>query len=91
MPKPNVIAAATAIVALLLSSGTVSSVRAQSAQQREPQGVGPAAANGTAGRIAKFTTATDLGNSLLYENSGRIGLGTPAPTSRLDIREPRMR
>ncbi len=48
----------------------------------------PAATSGTAGRIAKFVSGADLGNSVLFENNGRIGLGTTSPTSALDIRTP---
>jgi hypothetical protein len=41
--------------------------------------------SGTANTIAKFTNATDLGDSVLYENNGRIGLGTTNPVSRLNV------
>src|SRR5262249_54017751 len=46
-----------------------------------------AAANGTAGRIAKFTTGTDLGNSVITELNGNIGIGTTNPSAdyRLDV------
>jgi hypothetical protein len=54
------------------------------AQTPEPQAVAPAA--GTAGRIAKFTNATTLGNSVMAENAGNIGIGTVNPRSKLDIR-----
>jgi hypothetical protein len=37
--------------------------------------------SGTAGQLAKFTTATDVGNSTISETSGnRIGIGTSDPT-----------
>jgi hypothetical protein len=41
---------------------------------------------GTPDRIAKFVTTTGVGNSALFERSGRIGLGTTAPVSSFDIR-----
>lgn len=44
-----------------------------------------AAANGTAGQIAKFTSGTDLGNSVLTEVNGNIGVGTANPFSRLTV------
>src|SRR5215510_5348663 len=44
-----------------------------------------AAANGTAGRIAKFTSATDLGNSVMTELNSKIGIGTTNPISKLHI------
>jgi hypothetical protein len=34
---------------------------------------------GTVGRIGKFVSTTDLGDSVMTESSGRIGLGTVAP------------
>jgi hypothetical protein len=41
---------------------------------------------GIVGRIAKFVSTTEVGNSVLFESAGRIGLGTTAPSSMLDIR-----
>jgi hypothetical protein len=67
---------AAGIVAILL--GAASSGWAQT--------VDPQATSGTVGRIAKFVTATDLGNSLMFEKGNLIGIATSAPTSRLDIR-----
>ena len=37
------------------------------------------AAYGTFGRIAKFTSGTDLGNSVMTEKNGSIGIGTANP------------
>jgi hypothetical protein len=44
-----------------------------------------AAISGTIGRIAKFISATDLGNSVMTELNGNIGIGTTNPTSKLEI------
>jgi hypothetical protein len=44
-----------------------------------------AALAGTAGRIAKFISATDVGNSVITELNGNIGIGTANPTSKLEI------
>ena len=41
--------------------------------------------SGTAGQIAKFTSATDLGNSEITELNGKIGIGTANPSSKLEI------
>ncbi len=49
-------------------------------------GPGPVAVNaGTANYIGKFVNTTDLVNSVLYEASGNIGLGTTNPLAPLHI------
>jgi hypothetical protein len=42
-------------------------------------------ANGTTGRIAKFISATDLGESGITELNGNVGIGTPNPISKFHI------
>jgi len=42
---------------------------------------------GTAGRIGKFINGTDLGDSILFEDSNNIGLGTTSPSDRLHLVE----
>jgi hypothetical protein len=44
-----------------------------------------ALSSGTAGRIAKFTSSTNLGNSVMTELSGNIGIGTTNPISKLHV------
>lgn len=41
--------------------------------------------SGTGGRIAKFTSSTDLGNSVMTESNGRIGIGASNPLATLHI------
>lgn len=41
---------------------------------------------GTAGYLPKFTAANALGNSLVYDNGTRIGIGTPDPQATLHVR-----
>lgn len=41
---------------------------------------------GTAGHIGKFTTTVDLGDSVMFENAGRIGIGTTAPFDTVHAR-----
>ena len=47
---------------------------------------GPLANSGTANFIGKFTNSVDLGNSVLFENAGQIGLGTTTPLDLLHTR-----
>ncbi|HEY0701565.1 MAG TPA: hypothetical protein VGD60_02250, partial [Candidatus Acidoferrales bacterium] len=41
--------------------------------------------SGTADFIPLWTSATALGNSLLYQTGGKIGVGTTTPTQTLDV------
>ena len=41
--------------------------------------------SGTTGRISKFTSTSSLGDSVIYENSGNIGINESDPTQRLDV------
>jgi spore coat protein U-like protein len=41
--------------------------------------------SGTTNRIAKFTGAATIGNSVIVESAGKIGIGTAGPTSLLTI------
>ncbi|MBI2310320.1 hypothetical protein HYU90_00630, partial [Candidatus Collierbacteria bacterium] len=41
--------------------------------------------SGTTNYLPKFTAGTTLGNSVLYETSGNVGIGTTAPLSKLGI------
>lgn len=40
---------------------------------------------GTAGRIGKFFNSTDLGDSVMFESGGMIGLGTTAPLDNFHV------
>lgn len=42
--------------------------------------------SGTADRIAKFVNGTDLGDSVMTESGGKIGIGTTSPVRDLHIR-----
>ncbi|MBI1726036.1 MAG: hypothetical protein HYR50_02080 [Candidatus Rokubacteria bacterium] len=49
-------------------------------------GVTPQATGGTTGTIRKIVNATDLGDSVLTESAGKIGLGTTTPLDFLHTR-----
>lgn len=40
---------------------------------------------GTVNFAPKFTTATNIGNSAIFENGGNVGVGTTAPASKLQV------
>jgi hypothetical protein len=48
-------------------------------------GVEISATSGTTGKIAKFTSATDLGDSVMTESAGQIGIGTTTPRAILEL------
>src|SRR5262249_25617906 len=60
-------------------------VEAETQTQTAAVKEGAAAAAGTAGRIAKFTTATDVGDSVITELNGNIGVGNATPGAKLDV------
>jgi len=41
--------------------------------------------SGTTNYLAKFTNPTTVGNSVIFENSGNIGIGTTNPSAKLDV------
>lgn len=47
---------------------------------------GAANISGTANYLVKFTAATTGGNSRIFDNGTKIGIGTAAPLNQLDIR-----
>src|SRR5215475_10566490 len=52
---------------------------------KESELTAAAAIAGTTGQIAKFTSATDLGASVITELNGNIGIGTANPQGKLDV------
>ena len=42
--------------------------------------------SGTANYLSKFTSSNTLGNSMLYETGGKIGIGTTSPTTLLELK-----
>ena len=50
-----------------------------------PSAVATITGQGTAGRISKFTGANAVGDSVMFENTGRIGIGTTTPQQFLHV------
>jgi hypothetical protein len=50
-----------------------------------PSGGGGIGGSGTTNYIPIWTGSTSLGNSVIYQNNGRIGIGTTDPRSILDV------
>jgi hypothetical protein len=86
----------TLSIGLLVTGFALSSALPLAAQQLEgstnqpsaaeaPQAVGPISGQGTAGKIAKFTGASTIGNSIITESSSKIGIGTSTPSSKLTV------
>lgn len=46
---------------------------------------GPGTVNGTVNYVAKFTSATGVGNSSMFDNGSSVGLGTTTPNSLLTM------
>ena len=46
---------------------------------------GPVSGSGTTNYIPKWTGGTALGNSIIYDSGGKIGIGTSTPGYKLDI------
>ena len=53
-----------------------------------PQAPAALTGEGTAGKLAKFTSAYQLVNSVVTESAGKVGVGTAAPTAILEINGP---
>lgn len=49
---------------------------------------GAANANGTTNYVSKFTAATTLGNSQIFDNGTSVGIGTATPSNKLHLHEP---
>lgn len=59
---------------------------AEGAESSGAHTAGPMVNAGTANYLGKFTNTVDLGNSVLFENAGKVGLGTTTPLDFLHSR-----
>jgi hypothetical protein len=88
---PSLILIINLSVAALNSIGQTSDGRtavepaASNTDAIEPQAVGTITGQGTAGKIAKFTGANAIGNSIITESNSRIGIGIATPGSKLTV------
>ena len=51
----------------------------------QPLLTNPITGTGTTNRLPKFTGASTLGNSLIFDNGTNVGIGTTSPAARLDL------
>ncbi len=65
--------------------GSGRGVEPEDREQAEANKVARMAAAGTVGQIAKFTSATDIGDSVIREVNGRVGVGTTNPSHQLSL------
>lgn len=50
-------------------------------------GGGGIGGSGTAGYLSKFTGATTIGNSLVFDSGSRVGIGTTTPSARMCVEQ----
>jgi hypothetical protein len=67
---------------------TVSSEAASSAPSPPPGPLTTPSGSGTTGKIAKWSSSTDLGNSIMTESVNKIGINLATPTATLHVNNP---
>lgn len=67
------------------ASGFVLTSDASGTGTWQPISGGGIGGNGTINRIPKFTAATTLGNSQIFDNGANVGIGTTSPAAKLDV------
>jgi hypothetical protein len=85
-------AMATIVLALFLALPLTAQVVVENTTAQEAtaegtqiQAVSSITGQGTAGKIAKFTGANTVGNSIITESNSKIGIGIATPSSKLTV------
>jgi hypothetical protein len=77
--------AATATSANTANSATSASYALTASFALNASGGGSGTVTGSVNYIAKFTSGSSVGNSVIYESGSNIGIGTTSPNSKLNI------
>jgi hypothetical protein len=67
------------------SSGTAGQILSSSGTTVSWSTADPTSASGTTNYVSKFTGTTTLGNSQIFDNGTNVGIGTTAPTYKLQV------
>ncbi len=73
---------------LILCSALLCNAQEQNAPTQPTSDAPVTTANGTTGKIPKFTAPTVLGDSIMTEKTGKIGVNNAAPTATLHVTGP---
>lgn len=73
------------IATILLGSGIADSTTFLRGDGTWSTPSGGMSGTGTANYLPKFTGATTLGNSLIYDNGTNVGIGTASPSEKLEV------
>jgi len=69
----------------LVSDGGVIKYRTGSEVLSDIGGASSSSISGTTNYIPKFTSSSAIGNSIMYEGTSGIGIGTSSPNTKLDV------
>ena len=90
--RPHLLANILTVFLSAASCAAYAQSQAQSAGDRsKPEAVSPAAATavtttgGTANKVAKFSGANTIVNSILFDNGTQVGVGTTSPSATLTV------
>jgi hypothetical protein len=81
-------AQALALILLALAAGARAQEPAAEAEAPAPQETLAPTGSGTAGKIPKWTSSTNLGNSVVTESYGKVGVNISSPAARLHVYGP---